>query len=310
MTMPKTLTTPSASFELDLYQDWSDALVARLVTAGFTVPPTLNSRECALAYFNVLYRAIPVRPRRFQYPAGFQCPAVHFNGLQLLETASQAGDNLMPWQSKTVVNAGFIDELYFDWGIQHFHLGEHADHNDPRFVARSAQVLLGIVHDDDVYCIDVREHGPKRPMLWVERDLLEIVERSWPDLIRPWLTTGRNLFPPYDEEEYNRLRRAGIFQMVELRNGNIYAPPGGGMTTGKVGLNVLRLHDYHARNLGVLYQRIGEQRERIEADLRNAGARGSTFGLCLRDAPDAWELVEPQSQHIVVLEDIPGINLS
>ena len=76
-----------------------------------------------------------------------------------------------------------LDGLLYDWGIHHLHLGE--TFSAPGYVERTGPVLFAIFRKDDVYFIDIRNHEG-----WSDKNLLEIVNRNWPELLSIYKMEG------------------------------------------------------------------------------------------------------------------------
>ena len=77
--------------------------------------------------------------------------------------------------------------------------------------------------ESDVYIITVTDHGH-----WSNKNLLEIVDANWPELISVWKIDGEwNV--NFSSEEIGKLRKCGITSGIRLANGNSYISPGGGI---------------------------------------------------------------------------------
>jgi hypothetical protein len=84
-----------------------------------------------------------------------------------------------------------------------------------------------MVKDSAVYGIAVINHGS-----WTNKELLEKVQACWPDTIaKHKMPDGYELEQSISESEHAELRKAGIVAPVELRNGAVYMPPGGGFNS-------------------------------------------------------------------------------
>jgi hypothetical protein len=153
-------------------------------------------------------------------------------GFEALKDKIRLGDHLTPHLSWRLENLSFDDGLLNDWGIYHLHLGMVPDRKKPAFVERTKEVLMARFDDQNAYLIEIVRHQQ-----WTRKRLLEIVHRHWPETIARYRVSGQ-LERTFTEQEHAKLRKAGALMMVEV-DGVSYMPPGGGITTSGVGVNVV-----------------------------------------------------------------------
>lgn len=95
--------------------------------------------------------------------------------IALFKKKFENGENIIPWQSKTVLNSEYQDILFNHWNIKHLHL--IIDSNK-----RSGDILLYIQNDDSVYFLDVIKH-PKGSG-WNNYNILRTVcQNKWMEYI-------------------------------------------------------------------------------------------------------------------------------
>lgn len=151
----------------------------------------------------------------------------------------------------------FHDGLLNHWGIQHFHWDDGID----KARTRSSMLLFAMVKPDDVYVIDVLEHGH-----WSRQDLLERVHLNWPSLLKPFKQVREDKvrgFQRLTDEQIATLRRKGANTAVMARDGTEYLPPGGGQVSAGVGLDVVMRANRAAGVISHWNERMKESHESI-----------------------------------------------
>jgi len=171
---------------LHFKNDFENYMRANLAANGFRPVPT-EINELYIGYCNILLRRIEPHKRKIQKSDVFECPKKFREGLQTLESAILKGDNLLPWQSKNILNTGYHDRLFYDHGIRHLHLGEKKE-DDSNFMLRTGSLLYCIVDLKTVYFIQILEHGEENP-----GELVATAKNNWPDLF-PHFNDGQRTF--------------------------------------------------------------------------------------------------------------------
>ncbi len=277
-------TIDGIDLEISFYEDWAAYLGMLLVAQGYSISAATDPQKIALQYFNAEIRKIPIAPRRFVYAKEFTCPSQHQNDLQLLQEKSGRGENLMSHQSRSIMDTEKYDPILFDWGIHHLHFTESG----------TQEILFCMVDQDTIYCIDVRSHGRSHPTVWGERDLLEIAYSNWSELFDRFKTPFENVFPKLIEpRHFTQARKAGMTIFVELSDGTVLMPPGGGYATAGNSMKALQIHDHYGRFLGGLQQEAYDNFSSIIQDIRTqSGYSGNQFKFRLIAKNDAWFIFE------------------
>ena len=134
------------------------------------------------------------------------------------------GDDVNSHLSKTILSDNFEDPLLNDWGIHHFHLGESVYNG---FAERTGPLLFALVKDSDVYFINVLAHGA-----WSEQELIRTLHNEWPESIVNYRLNGvLGLAGQPTNEDIAQLRKVGVQTMVQIEDGVVYGPIGGGYST-------------------------------------------------------------------------------
>ena len=141
--------------------------------------------------------------------------------------------------------AVFVDKMLFNWGIHHLHMGE---------AERTDDLLFAVIEDDDAYFIDVRTHGN-----FADVDLLEVVDRNWPDLFRllPAMMPGEN----FTAAQIRNLRANNMGIAVNV-NGRALMPKNLGTCDGGT-LQVSRWMHYIRRLLTVHQTQLSARQSEI-----------------------------------------------
>lgn len=161
--------------EINFVNDFENYIRQNLTVNGFRPVPD-DAAELYIHYCNVLSRRIVQHKRSIQKLTAFECPKKFRKGLKLLEKAILRGENLLPWQSKNIMNTGYHDRLFNEHGIHHLHLGE-AKEDDSGFMARTGSLLYCMVDSKNFYFIQVLEHGEEHA-----DELVAIIKQDWPKL--------------------------------------------------------------------------------------------------------------------------------
>lgn len=217
-------TTLVMAVDCNLYDQWIVSLRTNFAANGFDAS-TLDDRECAVRWWSWRRRIVKPRKRRICRVAGFSCPHAFQSGLSRLEDAVETGVPLWPWHSTRIDNKLFEDQMYNDFGILHFHLGD-AFQSDG-YIQRTGELLFALVAESEFYELGIFDHGD-----WCELDLLELVDTNWPTLLDPFTIEALSVaIEPKSADQVKQMRKARINTSFSLASGRIILPPGGGLAT-------------------------------------------------------------------------------
>lgn len=230
------------------FQAEIDDLSLKLIaTFGLVFEQPVNSAvpDPLSRWLDFRLRYIEPRPRQIVASSKFpvSLPPEITESLHALEKAIIDGDDINAFQSKTSVRNDTsgnkrqqrTDGLWATWGIHHLHLTSVPLKQGQSFSARSDWLLFLMVTPDVVAFIDVREHNEAH--LWSQEDLVKTYIQSFPGHSKQFRMNGvlGLANSPPTAEETAQLRKAGVTSLIEV-NGNVYAPPGGGVTTASTAL--------------------------------------------------------------------------
>jgi hypothetical protein len=216
-------------------------------------------------YLEFLQRRIGQKPRRVLLSDILRSDdrrTRYCKSIDALSGAAERGEDLSQFQTKDIEHFTKPDLLLNDWGIHHLHLGA------PRAAGsrskRTEELLFVFLTANSEICfVDIRDHHS-----FTEVELLEIINRNWPHLLADFhISHAKNLQPKMTADDRELLRKAGIVTFVELASGQIFAPPGGGVTTARSNINCMRRAQATARTLVEAEKVVQANADRIRAAL-------------------------------------------
>jgi hypothetical protein len=253
------------TIEIDLYRDWIAHLRNELSTFGYDVTQFRTDEQVAHAFLNLLRRLVRPVPRAVLKSKSFSCPADLLPGLAEVERKIVAGDDLSPHLSRFLRSPSFNDPLLNDWGIHHIHLGTVVE--DDGFISRTCPVLFARFDNAAAYLIDVLPHGS-----WALQSMVKTLHDNWPDSIKHFRLKGViSLERSLADGDIARLRKANVNTMVQLGEGIVYAPIGGGFATSSLSTDVVVRSNHCARRLRTMQQSVIDNIEAIATDARAKG---------------------------------------
>lgn len=199
-------------------------------------------------FFNLQKKTITPGKRKVWFSREFSCPDVVRPGLDLLIAKFQNGETVVPHLSKDALKPSKFDELLYDWGIYHFHLGTTMDVTTGR-IMRTGPILFAKVDAENVYCINVYSHDKAALPPWCRQEMVEIVHRNWPETIEQYRfpEAAHAVYPggrtKVTDQEYAAIRRSHAFTLITAEENAVYAPIGGGMASSGHSVELTRLCD-------------------------------------------------------------------
>lgn len=209
-----------AIINMTLISDMVDIMRDELKEIGYKTSSITDGHELMVFYFTIQYRLVAKRPRRVHEAKGFTIPASRKAGYEWLKSKFEKGESVLPHLSKSIKGLKYQDKLLFDWSIHHFHLGTTV--KDDGFVDQHDAIVFAIVEEDDVYMLQIEEHGN-----WSDKDKLEIVLNNWPHLLERIDGTPSDDF---SSEQIGELRACNVNVVVTLSDGHGYIGRGMGYT--------------------------------------------------------------------------------
>ena len=256
------------NLNIDFYKDWIDCIKKILDSYGYEINPNIKSEDIAINYFNLKKRFVEATPRKIFTSKEFSCPDELKEGLELVKKKIKNGDNISPHLSKKITNLDFNDQILNDWGIHHLHLGTKIYKKG--FVNRTNKILFVKFDKESAYLIDVKTHNS-----WEEQEIVRIIHKNWPELIKEYQVQGMNMKKGFTDDEIKKFRENGITAAVKMDDGTTYILLGGGYSTSKTSIEVVRIHDYVAKHIHKLEEHV---KNNIKNFINAASAKGKNIG--------------------------------
>ena len=230
---------------------------------GFDTSKLNNDEDVLHAYCSYSHRLLEKKPRTIHKADTFVCPEEVKDGLAWLESKIEKGESLNP-HLNTAIQKDKLDGLLYDWGIHHLHLG--LKYETTGFVERTGPVIFAVFRRDDVYFVDVRDHEG-----WSDKELLEIINRNWPELLSVYKMEGVKPETTFTEEDIISLRKAGVNTFHEVSDGNSYLSMGGGITTAGTSQEAVRTYIEIMRMLSDIEKQIQENSKYLVSHVEPKG---------------------------------------
>jgi hypothetical protein len=156
----------------------------------------------------------------------------------LLENKIVIGEDILSHLSRKLKNLDEIDDLLYDWGIFHMHLGTTFESDG--YIKRTGPLLFGFYDDENFYFLNVMPHGS-----WTRQEMLRTIHRNWPHTIDDYRIKNKDvvgLEHNVTDDEIKQLRKANINVLIEVEPTVIYVTPGGGFVASGHSIEVMQRH--------------------------------------------------------------------
>ena len=179
-------------------------------------------RSILITYLYNWYSKIPSpTPRKILKCKNFVCPESRQAGLDMIEEEIKNGACLKRRLSRKIYDPAYKDDMMFDFGICHLHLGTTMDRHHPSLIQGGREILYLFFTRDTAVFIKIDEHG-----LWNDRDLLKELNDSFPDVLEPYKSRLESV-DDYTDDERAEKKNENINTSLKI-DGQTFMPPGGG----------------------------------------------------------------------------------
>lgn len=266
-------------------------LAGELTELSTGVPVPDDAFKLACLYFNTARRTIFPARRTVHASAALKAklasPTVDLtilNAVRAIVLRSEAGESLRPFQSTTVDNIHFHDQLLNEWGIHHLHVGAlHESRKERRaraakggrrghFVGGRNELLFAYVQPADLYLIDLLDHGA-----FADKALLETMHREWPEVIQRYIGRALQGAPLIDGRREDvpaakrKALRGKLNFITTMDDGTVYLSPGGGFMASAISANAVTAADIFHASIERLEGWAHEREEVLRAELVKRG---------------------------------------
>ncbi|MBH8571322.1 hypothetical protein KB206_20690 [Microvirga sp. STS02] len=286
----------------DLYGDWISIARQRLISSGFDVSGLVRNDDVGQEYFNaLLHLTISIQPRQVYQSDSFSCPHGLANGLVSFIAKVEGGQNLRPCMSRGVKKVANRDGLRYDWGIHHFHLGTTLAPDG--FVDRTEPILFAWVTDAAMYMLGTYPHGA-----WNQKQLLQLIHRNWPALLEPYTIAAAGLSHHLTDKEIGQARRAGVTVALQIADGVVVFPPGGGMPTSGHSMRAVRGNDQLHDSLVSMTEVLSDPTSTFHQELESKGAyKSRVLSYTLVDVQGRCVFIEKHNNLQYEVMGIPAL---
>ncbi len=225
--------TDTIAIDIDLPRDLGDFFRDKIVQLGYDEKGLDDPAKSVRTYLSVSRRLVSLKPRRILRAKDFVCPPNFCQGLNNIESTIRSGGDLTPHLSDSIEHRDYQDQLHLHWGIHHLHLGATMQPNG--FIKRTKYLLFCRFDDDSAYLIAVLPHK-----VWTKQSLVTTLHDNWPDSIGNFRLRGVE-GDSLEDKQIRSLRKRNMNYCIEMEDGIVYAPIGGGVAcSGDNTLDVIR----------------------------------------------------------------------
>lgn len=309
----------SVSIKHQMYKDLGSILSNDLTEAGFKINPNyplvIESQvgasepggydyyyawNVAYQFYSVMHRVISPAPRRVYWSKELiekqkngALTSEQVTAINIISSTSLAGESLVRFMSTKVEYSDSEDQLYAAWKVVHLHLdptpSKKSAHQTKlvHFSQRTGPILFAYFDRDGLYLIDVLPHGKQHPIVWCNRDFVEIIHRNWPDVIARFQMKNARLAKDHKDsiattEEIAEARKKGFSVIMVMDDGTSYFPFGGGMSGAGGNIQIVGWADTLFNKCKFFLNQIEQAADRLESELERAyGQKLSELRLTL-----------------------------
>ncbi len=210
---------------IDILRDLVSIFRQELTTFGYKksdVDSIVGDDELIRVYYGVQRRLVSPVPRNLHSSKSLACPPEHASILASLERMIENGDNITPYLSTKIKTLNYNDLLLNDWGVHHLHLG--ANIKSDGFAERTGALLYCYFEEKNAYLINIFDHND-----FTAQILIQTVHNNWPEILSGVQINGVK-GDKLTDEQIRTLRNNNLNYALEMEDGKVYVPPGGGIT--------------------------------------------------------------------------------
>ncbi len=196
---------------IDLQNDYKKIMIEKIKKSGLKIPDTYDVEDLIVKYYAFIRKKAFAGPHEIKRSEHFCCPPKVLKGFSKLENIIKHGGDITPYFNRAASDLGEFDDMFSDWGIMHFHLGEKLIEGE-RLVKRGDYVLFAYLHDDTVYFINIYRHGH-----WADSDVIQEMYNNWPSLIEKYGLKGFTTIS-IDKKQRRLLRESGMHIPVQIKD--------------------------------------------------------------------------------------------
>lgn len=271
---------PKNEFVEQLQSDFDLILRDELRSKGYDPDVITDQADLVIAYDSMRARRVESRPRRVHINPDLVVSPDVKAGFDMLIDKFRLGADVNPHLSRLSATIGSLDPLFYDWRINHFHLGTVFDADG--FVRRTGPVAFAVVNTDDVYIVNIGAHGT-----WTDIALLEVIDTNWPEVIADSRVDGtyETIDGVPGNDKIKVFRKARINTVNTLSNGHSYLAVGGGYSLNGMSSLAVMDHNRLMRGFNDLYGELANKLS-VSDDGQYVARYGTTVNVRLKRSGD------------------------
>lgn len=182
-------------------------------------------KDVLYKYYFYLRRHIPIKKWNIKESSNFYCPDDLKEFYAEFKRKAENGEDLNPYLSKRTAKVDSGDKLLSYFGVYHFHLGKLEE--GKKFVNRSGPLVFASFYKDDMFIINVMNHGD-----WHKFSIIQTICREFNESVKGYEMEGviDVPFKIQSESDIKNLKDSNINFFVEV-DGKFYIVGLGGVTS-------------------------------------------------------------------------------
>lgn len=300
---------PAAGIEVveNFHADVRSHYIKRLLALGYAAPAeSTDAWTTYLHYLNARRRRIEARPRQVVWSRDLQRRVLlgrHIKAIKRLTRESHSGRDLMPYLSTSIAQVDSYDMLLNDWGLHHFHLGLIV--RPDSLYNRTGDLLFVKVFRSQLLLVDILPHKFRS---FASTHLVDVMHKNWPALIQQYRYDATSLHNDPSDHWRRKLRDAGVTLPVQVSDGAIYGPMGGGYVTAGANANDVQLANLLFNNLRIFADHYRSHAPELrDAILASCGVNLTSIHLELTITEEGFLVRETQTNGQLPLIPFDGL---
>jgi hypothetical protein len=222
--------------KIQLQSDYKKVVLRKIQEKGLRFSENQSEESRIIQYYSYLRKKAFEGPHQIFKSKEFSCPESVRKGFEKLEKIIEFGGDIIPYFNRTASDLTKYDDMFSDWGIMHFHLGEELIPGE-NLVKRGDPVLFAYMNDDKVYFLNIFSHGH-----WSNTEVIQLMYNNWPELIEKYIVPGVSAISPEPgSSDIKKLREVGITYFFSINNSEgekvFLMPPGLGLNSARSSTN-------------------------------------------------------------------------
>ncbi len=255
---------------INLQKDYKKIMIEKIKKSNLRLPKNFSEDNLIIHYISYLRKKTFAGPHKIFKSSNFSCPQECKKGFTKLEEVIRSGGDITPYFNRAASDLSKYDDLFSDWGILHFHLGDDFIQGE-HLVKRGDPVLFAYLHHDTVYFIDIYKHGH-----WTDFGVIQTMYDNWPEIIEPFIIPGAvSLTYDVTSSDLGELRKCGVVTFFTIKgenNNNIcLMPPGWGLNAARGSTRDTREYMNACNKLSLVQLDLISKEKQIELDMKSKG---------------------------------------